>query len=349
MIVHNSAASDLEMAGSVFDALRRYLLKTLPDLGALIVCEKLAGGQSNPTFKLTCEEGSAVLRRKPPGVLLQSAHAIDREYRVLQALRGTSVPVGRVYAYVNDASIIGSEFYVMEFIPGRVLADPAMPDLSKSDRSDTYRSMVEVLVSIHAVDVDLVGLDGFGRPGNYFERQIRRWTKQYRASEMEVIPEMEALIDRVTNKCVADDGRSALVHGDYRLDNVMLHSSRPEIIAVMDWELSTIGHPFADLAYQCMQWRLPHSHVSRGLGGLDRSAFGIPSEQEYLATYCDLAGIDGIDEWEFYLLFSFFRLAAIAQGIKMRAIAGRASDARAQQVGAMVQQLASQALSIIGS
>lgn len=330
-----------------FGVISDFLSENLPGFGPLLGWERLTGGQSNPTFKLSCAEGALVLRRKPPGQLLNSAHAIDREYRVLKALEGSDVPVGKVHAYCDDPTILGSEFYVMEFLQGRVLSDPALPGFSNDDRKSVYRSMGKTLAAIHSVDIVGSGLGTFGRPGSYFERQIKRWTKQYRVAETAAIPEMDALIDWVTLNCVVDDERSALVHGDYRLDNVMLHAQHPKIVAVMDWELSTIGHPFADIAYQCMQWRLPNTELSRGLGQLDRPALGIPSERDYVSAYCEYMGIAEIEHWDFYLMFSFFRLAAIVQGIKVRAAKGNAASERAQKVGDMVQPLARQAMSII--
>jgi aminoglycoside phosphotransferase (APT) family kinase protein len=327
-----------------------YLEQHLPGFAGPLEAEKFAGGQSNPTFLLKTPGRKYVLRRKPPGELLASAHAVDREYRVISALRDTDVPVPETYLLCEDDSVIGSMFYVMQYLEGRVFWDPTLPEVtSKHERAAIYDDMNRVLAALHTVDVDAVGLSDFGRPGNYFERQVSRWTKQYRASETEKNPAMETLIEWLPAHMPPDDGYSGLVHGDYRLDNVMFHPTEPRIIAVLDWELSTLGHPLADLAYQVMAWQLPSDGSLRGLRDIDRGALGLPSDQEYIARYCERTGRSGIDHWNFYLVFCFFRLAAILQGVKKRAMIGTASSAEATAKGALVDPLARYGVSLIES
>ena len=328
--------------------LQDYLAEAVPGFSGTLSAEKFAGGQSNPTFKLLAGGRDYVLRRKPPGELLASAHAVDREFRVISALADTDVPVPQTYALCEDDSVIGSMFYVMEYLDGRVFWDPSLPEISDNDeRTAIYDDMNRVLAALHMVDPDAVGLSDYGRPGNYFERQVSRWTNQDRASETEHSPAMERLIEWLPANMPADDGVSGLVHGDYRLDNVMFHPTEPRIIAVLDWELSTLGHPLADLAYQVMAWQLPGNGGMKGMAEIDRAAFGIPSDEEYIARYCERTGRDGIDNWNFYLVFCFFRLAAILQGVKKRALIGTASSAEAEAKGAMVEPLAQFGVSLI--
>ncbi|MBN7796266.1 phosphotransferase family protein [Parahaliea mediterranea] len=325
-----------------------YLREHVPGFSGELTAEKFAGGQSNPTFKLTAGGTSYVLRRKPPGELLPSAHAVDREYRVITALGGTDVPVPRTYALCEDESVIGSMFYVMEYMDGRILWDPLLPEARDNDeRAAYYDAMNRTMAALHNVDVDAVGLSDYGKPGNYFERQVGRWTKQYRASEMERIEAMETLIDWLPANMPADDGTVSLVHGDYRLDNMMFHPDKPEVIALLDWELSTLGHPLADLANQCMAWMLPRDSSMKGLAGVDRKAMGIPTDEEYIARYCERTGRSGIDNWNFYLAFSLFRLAAIVQGIRKRAEIGTASSAEADSRGNLVHPLSAMAVELI--
>ncbi|MDO6840648.1 phosphotransferase [Paraglaciecola chathamensis] len=329
--------------------LATYLAEHIPGFSGPVTATKFAGGQSNPTFKLQTANTTYVLRRQPPGKLLKSAHAVDREYRVIKALENTDVPVAKVYHLCEDTDVIGSMFYVMEFMDGNVYWDSSLPDVNDTQtRRTMYQNMVKVMATMHCVNVDEVGLRDYGKPGNYFERQISRWTKQYRLSEIQVIPEMDTLIAWLEANIPADDGKVSLVHGDYRMDNLMFAKDSTDIIAVLDWELSTLGHPYADLAYQCMQLRLPDNvGKATGLGDVDRAELGIPSEEEYVAQYCELVGIEKIENWNFYLAFSFFRLGAIAQGVAKRAVDGNASNKEALQVGKLVQPLAQYALKLI--
>lgn len=325
-----------------------YLADVWPEAGRLTGVHRFKGGQSNPTYRLDFENACAVLRRKPFGTLLKSAHAIEREYRVQDALKGTDVPVARMIHLCEDPEVIGAAFYVMDHVDGRVLWDPALSEIPRPDRRAYYAAMAGALAALHRVDPEAVGLADFGRRGNYFERQIARWTTQYRASETERRPDMDRVIAWLGDTpCPADD-RSALVHGDYRIDNMIFDPTRPEILSFLDWELSTIGHPFADISYQCMQWRLPNQGVFRGLGGIDRAAEGLPTEEEYLAMYCEAAGIAGIPHWSYYLVFNFFRLAAILDGVYRRVLDGNASDAeRGRKMAASIPMLARMAIEII--
>lgn len=328
--------------------LQPYLEQHAPGFSGDLTYEKFPGGQSNPTFKLSAGGKHYVLRRKPPGELLKSAHAVDREFKVISALHGTDVPVAEAYCLCEDESVIGSMFYVMEYMEGRVFWDSQLPEIeSNTERAAIYDEMNRVLAALHNVDIDSVGLSDYGKPGNYFERQVGRWTKQYRASETGHSPAMEKLIEWLPANMPADDGTVCLVHGDYRIDNVMFHPTEPRIIAVLDWELSTLGNPLADLAYQCMAWALPAGAGISGLGGVDRAALGIPSDEEYVASYCARTGRDSIDNWNFYLVFCFFRLAAILQGVKKRAEIGTASSAEADSRGAMVEPLAQAGINLI--
>jgi aminoglycoside phosphotransferase (APT) family kinase protein len=318
-----------------------YLEKEIPGFRGIGTITKFNAGQSNPTYMIEAESGRYVLRSKPPGELLKSAHQVDREYRVIKALSATDVPVAPVYHLSGDDSPIGRMFYVMGFVEGRILWDPALPDIAdKAERAAIYDAMNGVLATLHDVDYRAIGLADFGKPGNYYERQLSRWSGQYRASETETVPEMEKLLSWLDTHLVPDDGIVSLVHGDYRIDNMIFANDRPEVLAVLDWELSTLGHPYADIAYQCMQWRLPNNSGFRGLGGIDRKAAGIPTEEDYVAAYCARRGLDGIDNWSFYLAFSFFRLAAICQGVYKRSLDGNASNPeKARSYGEAVRLL----------
>ncbi|MDA5557958.1 phosphotransferase [Shimia sp. MMG029] len=322
-------------------AVARWLSDNLDGFSGPITATKFDIGQSNPTFKLDTPAGAYVLRRKPPGVLLKSAHAVDREFRVQKALADTDVPVAKMHLLCEDDAVIGSSFYVMDFVEGRSFDDPRLPGLSESDRAAVINEMGRVLAAIHSVDIDAVGLSDYGPEGNYFERQLGRWTKQYRASETETLPQMDELIDWLTTHLPADDGKRTLVHGDYRIDNMLFAKDRPEVVAVLDWELSTIGHPYADLAAVIMQWQMPPGHEGRGLAGVDRAALGLPSDEAFIAAYCQRVGLPGIKKFGFYLAFCFFRMAAIIQGVKKRALDGNASDPeRAAKLGSFVPMFA---------
>lgn len=329
------------------DKLCEYLEANIDGFKGPLTAEKFAGGQSNPTYLIEAASGRYVLRRKPPGNLLKSAHAVDREFRVMSALADTPVPVPAMRVLCDDDSIIGSMFYVMDFLDGRIFWDASLPEQTAEERSAIYDNMNKVLADLHNVDVDAVGLSDYGRPGNYFERQLSRWTKQYRASETETVDAMERLITWLEANVPDDDGQACLVHGDFRLDNMMLAKDSTDVIALLDWELSTLGHPYADLAYQCMQLRIPGTAAIPGLGNADRTALGIPTEEEYVARYCERRGIDGIDNWEFYLAFSFFRLSAILQGVYKRALDGNASSQKAMDYGALAKPLAELGIALV--
>src|SRR5215475_9200072 len=306
-----------------------------------LAAERFEGGQSNPTYKLVAASGTYVLRRKPLGHLLPSAHAVDREYRVMRALAHTAVPVPRVYALCEDDAIIGSTFYVMEFLDGRIFWDQRLPGIAPAERRAMFDSMNAVIAALHSVDHIAVGLEGFGRPGNYMARQIGRWSKQYQASETEPQPAMDALIEWLPRHW-AREAAPRIVHGDYRMDNLGFHKTEPKVIGVLDWELSTIGDPLADFAYHVLTWRVT-PELFRGLAGVDFAALGIPNERDYVATYCRHTGRREIAGWEFYLVYSLFRIAAILQGIAKRAIDGTAAGADAVEQGKLARPLAEQA------
>ena len=350
-----STGTDGTSSGFDFDeqALSSYLENVVDGFSGPLSASKFADGQSNPTYRIDAASGVYVLRRKPPGELLKSAHAVDREYRVISALYGSDVPVARPIHLCLDETIVGSVFYLMEFIDGRVLWDPAMPGLDKQQRAAHYDEMNRVIANVHDIDVQAVGLGDYGRPEGYIERQVALWSRQYRASETETLADMEWLLMHLPERQPAADGQVSLVHGDFRLDNMLFHHDMPRVLALVDWELSTLGHPFADLAYQCMQLRMlhdgPHEGLMAGLGGLDRGPLGIPSEEEYVAAYCRRRSIAGIPDWDFYLAFSFFRFAAILQGVKKRALAGNASSEKGLQMGEYVAPLAAMAVELLAA
>ncbi|MFA6987333.1 MAG: phosphotransferase family protein [Arenimonas sp.] len=321
-------------------ALATYLEQSVPGFRGPLRSTKFKGGQSNPTYLIETAGGNYVLRRKPPGKLLASAHAVDREFRVLRALHGSAVPVARPLHLCRDESVIGSMFYLMQYVDGRIFWDPSLPELPVEQRGAHYDALIATLAELHRVDIAAVGLSDFGKPGNYFSRQISRWGEQYRASETQSIPAMNALIDQLPARCPADDGVVALTHGDYRIDNLMFARDQPKVIAVVDWELSTLGHPLADLGYLCMALRLPRNPALPGLAGLDRAELGIPDEAAMLRRYTELSGRPMPADWPFVLAFSFFRLAAIAQGVAKRAQQGNASSDQAAQAGQMTALLA---------
>ena len=330
-------------------ALAPWLEAHVPDFYGLMEIRKFSGGQSNPTFLITAQSGRYVLRAKPPGELLKSAHQVDREYRVMAALDKQGFPVPHPYLLCEDDSVIGTAFYIMQRIQGRIFWKPDLPEVSREDRAKIYDEMNRALAALTTLDPAGIGLSDFGRPGSYFERQFKRWTDQYRASETETIPAMDDLIAWLAGNTPADDGRVSIVHGDYRLDNMIFHPTEPRLLAVLDWELSTLGHPFADISYQCMQWRTDSKSIFSGLGGLDRKALGVPTEEEYVAAFCKRAGLTGIPNWDFYIAFNFFRLAAIIQGVKKRALDGNGSNPeRGLAMGEMVPVLAKAGLETIG-
>jgi aminoglycoside phosphotransferase (APT) family kinase protein len=299
-------------------------------IGELVV-EQYHGGQSNPTYRVTAGDRRYVLRRKPPGKLLPSAHAVDREYRVMSALASTSVPVAKMHALCEDDAVIGTAFYVMEYVEGRILWDPTLPGMTPSLRRAHYDELNRVIAALHAVDYTAAGLADYGRTGNYIERQIARWSKQYQAAGADRIDAMDRLIEWLPLHIPAGD-ETSIVHGDYRLDNVIFHPAEPRILAVLDWELSTLGHPLSDFAYQVMAWRLAPSEF-RGLKGADLGELGIPTEEQYVAQYCRRTGRTGIPNWEFYLIFNMFRIAAILHGVLSRAQQGNAASANAVEMG----------------
>jgi aminoglycoside phosphotransferase (APT) family kinase protein len=325
--------------------LERYLKPRIPDFAGPLTVELFKGGQSNPTYKLITPARTYAMRAKPGPVakLLPSAHAIEREFRVLSALAATEVPVPEVYCLCEDESVIGRAFYVMQFVEGRVLWDQGLPGLSVAERSAIYDEMNRVIAALHTVDFAAIGLSGFGKPGNYFARQIGRWSKQYQASETEKIEEMDRLIEWLPQNIPAGD-ETSIVHGDYRMDNLVFARDEPRILAILDWELSTLGHPLADFSYHCMSWHIPPGRF-RGIAGLDLAALGIPDEETYIRRYCERTGRDQAElmrHWEFYLAYNMFRLAAILQGIVKRVVDGTASNATAPETADRVRPLATQ-------
>lgn len=304
-----------------------------------LTATKFKGGQSNPTYLIEAASGRYVLRRKPPGVLLASAHAIEREFRVLGALHGSAVPVAAPLYLCEDPEVIGSAFYLMSHVPGTAQFDPSLPRHTPAQRAQAYSRVLEVLVALARLDVAALGLADYGRPGNYFARQVTRWSEQYRASETDRIEAMEQLIGALPAALPPDDGRIALVHGDFRIDN-LLWGADGELLAVVDWELSTLGHPLADLGYFCMALRLPRNPVLPGLAGVDRAALGIPAEDAVVDDFAETTGLDPRPHWNVHLAFHFFRLAAIAQGVMKRALQGNASSEQALAAGRMTRTIA---------
>ena len=299
----------------------------------------LAGGQSNPTFLIQAGPGQEyVLRKKPAGTLVASAHAIDREFRVMKALAHTDVPVPRMLAYCEDDSLIGTPFYIMAFLRGRSFMDQGLPGMQADERTAIYREMNRVIAALHAVDPAAVGLADYGKTGNYVGRQIARWSRQCETSSLPLSPSMRKLMDWLPENLPGGD-ETTLVHGDYRLDNLIFHPSEPRVIGVLDWELSTLGHPLADLAYQCMGWRIPHD-LWRGIGGLDLESLGIPSEREYVGWYGQATGREAAEHWDFYMAYNLFRMSAILHGIAQRAADGNAAAADAEETGRKAGPLA---------
>lgn len=313
--------------------------RVAPFDGPLVV-EQFKGGQSNPTFRLTAGDARYVMRAKPgpAAKLLPSAHAVDREHRVMNALHAAGIPVPKMYALCDDESVIGRAFFIMEWVDGRVLWDQSLPGMAPPERAAIYDEMNRVIARLHSVDYKGVGLETFGRPGQYLARQIDRWIKQYRASETEKIPAMDNLIEWMPKNIPAGD-ETSVVHGDYRLDNMIFHKTEPRILAILDWELSTLGHPLADFSYHCMSWRIPPG-AFRGIGGLDLRALGIPVEDDYVAAYCRRTGRAAIEHWDFYMAYNMFRLSGILQGIMKRALDGTAASDQAFDAGKRAKPLA---------
>lgn len=323
------------------DSLEKYLKNHIEGLRGPLQVEQFKGGQSNPTYRISCADGRRVaLRRKPPGKLLPSAHAVDREYRVTQALHRTGFPVARPYVLCEDESIIGTAFYVMDCVEGRVLWDQSLPGMSKAERFAIWDELNRVIASLHAIDYRSVGLDGFGKPGNYIQRQVGRWTKQYLASETETVEAMNNLIEWLPKNIPPETG-TTVVHGDFRLDNAIFHPTQPKILAVLDWELSTLGDPLADFAYHCMSWHIPPG-AFRGIAGLDFEALGIPDEKTYVQNYRKRTGRSAIDpsHWDFYIAYNLFRISAILQGILKRVVEGTAASAHARDAGMRARPMA---------
>lgn len=304
---------------------------------------KFAGGQSNPTYRLNAKSGSYVLRRKPLGVLLPSAHAVDREYKVISGLYPTGFPVARPYALCTDDSVAGAMFYIMDMVEGRTIWDGAMPAATPELRRATYEAMIDTLAALHNVDVEAAGLADYGKPGNYFGRQVDRWTKQYRLAETETMPEMERLIEWLP-KTLPEQTRTSVVHGDYRIDNMIFAANEPKVLAVLDWELSTLGDPLADFTYVAMAWVTENGGRS-GVMDVDRKALGIPELDEVVERYCAATGRSGVPDMNWYFAYNFFRLAGIIQGIKKRVIDGTASSAHARSMSDRVYSLAEAAWS----
>lgn len=321
--------------------LAEWLRRHVADCRGEMRLTPLAGGQSNPTYRVDAGEHRWVLRRKPPGALLASAHAVEREYRVMAALAGTDVPVPRVHALCEDDAVIGSTFVVMDLVEGRVFVDPSLPGMARSERSAIYAAMARALAAIHRVDVVAVGLAGHGKPQHYLSRQIERWTRQYRASETDRIEAMERLIEWLPAQLPPglDDEPGTLVHGDYRLDNLIFHPTEPRVLAVIDWELSTLGHPLADLAYHLMAWRVTPDEF-RGLKGHDLAALGIPDEATHLQSYLAAGGRAPGVRLDYLMAFNMFRMAAILQGILARSLQGNAAAADARATGERARRMA---------
>jgi aminoglycoside phosphotransferase (APT) family kinase protein len=332
-------------------ALTTYLDQHLPGFKGPLTVEIFKGGQSNPTYKLITPAASYVMRAKPGPVakLLPSAHAVEREFKVMQGLQGTDVPVPRMYCLCEDESVIGRAFYVMEFVEGRVLWDQSLPGLTNAQRGEIYNEMNRVVAALHRVKFAERGLADYGKPGNYFERQIGRWSKQYAASITQPIAEMDSLIEWLPANIPAgarDESMVSIVHGDFRLDNLLFHPTEPRVLAVLDWELSTLGHPLADFSYHCMAWHIPPG-AFRGIGGLDVASLGIPTESDYIRLYCERTGLATPEalkaDWNFYMAYNLFRIAAILQGIAKRVEAGTASSAQAVSSAAGAPLLAKMA------
>jgi aminoglycoside phosphotransferase (APT) family kinase protein len=320
--------------------LAAHLERHLPDFRGPVEVLQFQGGQSNPTYQIATPTAKYVMRSKPgpAAKLLPSAHAVEREFHVMRALAAQGIPVPWTLLLVEDESVIGRAFYLMQHVEGRIFWDQSLPDLDRGERASIYDEMNRVIARLHSVDIERAGLADYGKAGNYFERQIGRWSKQYRASETDRIEAMDRLIEWLPKHIPAGD-ETTVVHGDYRMDNLIFHPTEPRIIAILDWELSTLGHPLADFSYHCMSWHIPPG-AFRGIAGLDLAALGIPDEQEYIRRYVERTGRPAIEHWNFYLAYNLFRIAAILQGVYKRATEGLASSDNARQAGANAKALA---------
>jgi aminoglycoside phosphotransferase (APT) family kinase protein len=327
-------------------ALFRYLKGQIPGFAGDGRIQQFLGGQSNPTFLIEDASGSYVMRKKPPGKLLPSAHAVDREFRVISALAGSRVPVAKAHVLCDDESVIGQMFYVMDYVSGRVLTERGFPSCTREERSAMYHAMADVFGALHAVDYTAVGLDDFGRPSGYVARQVARWSKQYEASKIEDWEPMDNLIAWLPKNDPADD-QASIVHGDYRPGNLIFDNDKPEIVAVLDWELATIGHPLADLGYFLMPYRLDHGASAYGIQGMDLDGLGIPPEEAVLESYAKAAGRTHVPNIDYYVVFSMFRLAAIQAGVLRRGLDGNAADPRAIERGRPYKQMAASAWAIV--
>jgi aminoglycoside phosphotransferase (APT) family kinase protein len=322
------------------NALQAFLEEHVEGFSGTLKLSEFKGGQSNPTYKIEAGGTSYVMRRKPPGKLLPSAHAVDREYRVISALGKTGFPVPKSYVLCEDDNIIGTAFYIMSFADGRIFWDPSLPGMENDERSAIYDSMNDTIAQLHMTDYAAIDLESFGKPGNYFARQIGRWSKQYKASETEQMREMDQLIEWLPDN-IPEGDETTIVHGDYRLDNMVFHPTEPRVIAVLDWELSTLGHPLGDFSYHAMVWEFA-PEMFRGLAGLDLPSLGIPTTEEYVAAYCKKTGRNGVENWDFYMAYNMFRLAAIAQGIMGRVRDGTAASEHAMQTASKVRPMSEQ-------
>lgn len=334
----NSGAGAVRIA---FDeaALAQWMAANVEGFAGPLRVDQFNGGQSNPTYRLTMPTARYVLRRKPPGPLLKGAHDVLREARVQQALYGSDVPVARIFGVCEDETLIGTAFYIMDMVEGRIIWDAAFRDVPKGERAAYFDEMNRVMAALHSVDVQSVGLGDYGRPGNYFARQIGRWSKQYLEDDLAGrLPDMDALVAWLPDAIPAGD-ETSVVHGDFRCDNMIFHPTAPRVLAVLDWELSTLGHPLADFAYHAMMYRMPGDIVP-GIGGTDPVELGLPTEAEYIAAYCQRTGREQIADWDFYLAFNFFRLAAIFHGIKGRVLRGTATNAQARERAEALPRLA---------
>ncbi len=326
-------------------ALAEYLKTRLDGFAQPIRILQFEGGQSNPTYLLDCGDQKYVLRKKPPGKLLPSAHQVDREFRVMKALEHTDVPVPRMYLLCEEEKVIGTAFFVMEYVEGRLFANVTLPGLIPDERRAIYFEMIRVLAALHSVDYEAIGLSDFGKSGNYFARQIGRWSKQYVSAKTDQIPSMEHLMNYLPQNVPPDD-MTCIVHGDYRMENMLFHPTEPKILALLDWELSTLGHPFGDLAYSCNPYHFTMAG-NPSLQGVCGPESGIPTESEFVGEYCRRTGRPGIPNWDFYLAFAFFRLASICQGVYKRGLMGTASSTQALERGRLTRAISDLAWSFI--